>query len=132
MDIAQLYQQALQARANAYAPYSHFAVGACLVGKSGKIYLGCNVENASYGATICAERAAFARAITKGEREFCTIAIVGGKGDDIGDACLPCGICLQVMHEFCTPDFPVVVFDHGVAVTYALRQLLPHAFGRKE
>lgn len=99
---------AQQARQRAYAPYSHFAVGAALLTKSGKVYPGCNIENASFGATNCAERTAFFSAVFAGEREFEAIAIVGGPEDTKNHRfCPPCGICRQVMREFCDLDFKI-------------------------
>jgi cytidine deaminase len=104
----ELLELAIEAREMAYAPYSGFRVGAALVGKSGKIYKGCNVENAAYSPTNCAERTAIFKAVSEGEREFNAIAIVGGMGETIADFCAPCGVCRQVLAEFCGPDFRVV------------------------
>ena len=114
------------ARAKAYARYSGYHVGAALVAKSGQVYLGVNIENASYPAGICAERAAICAAISAGETEFSAIAIAGGDEEDTEakTPCCPCGICRQVLSEFCPPEFPVILAD-GV---YALGGLLPHAF----
>ena len=96
-----LIQKALEARENAYAPYSNFFVGAALLTSDGDIICGANIENGSYGATICAERSAFSAAISSGKRNFSAIAVVGGKGgEDISDFCPPCGICRQVIFEF--------------------------------
>ena len=108
-------------RGKAYAKYSGFRVGAALVGVSGQVYLGVNIENASYPAGICAERSAICAAVSAGETEFSAIAIVGGEN---GEPCFPCGICRQVLSEFCDPDFPVILTD-GV---YSLGGLLPHSF----
>lgn len=116
-----LLEIAKAVRDKAYAKYSGFQVGAALVGKSGQVYLGVNIENASYPAGLCAERSALASAVTAGETEFSAIAIVGGEEDE---PCFPCGICRQVLSEFCPPDFPVILAD-GV---YALGGLLPHSF----
>lgn len=129
MTYRELSAAALSARNTAYAPYSGYLVGAALLAASGKVYTGCNVENASYGATLCAERTAFAKAISDGEREFTALAIAGGAGDTVDGACPPCGICRQVMAEFCSPDFAVVVVtgEDGYQ-TYRLEDLLPHAF----
>ena len=104
MKAKDLIRLAEAARERAYAPYSGFLVGAALLGKSGKVYLGCNVENAGYSATNCAERTAFFKAISDGEREFQAIAIVGGKRGEKPGYCPPCGICRQVMAEFCDGD----------------------------
>ena len=108
-------------RGKAYARYSGFRVGAALVGQSGQVYLGVNIENASYPAGICAERSAICAAVSAGEQSFSAIAIVGGED---GEPCYPCGICRQVLSEFCGPDFPVILAD-GV---YSLGGLLPHSF----
>lgn len=116
-----LLEIAKAVRDKAYAKYSGFHVGAALVGKSGQVYLGVNIENASYPAGLCAERSALASAVTAGETEFSAIAIIG---EDDDDPCYPCGICRQVLAEFCPPDFPVILSD-GV---YALGGLLPHSF----
>ena len=95
-----LIEKALEARRKAYVPYSHFHVGAALETETGEVFLGCNVENASYGAANCAERTAFFKAVSEGHRKFRRIAIVGGFLDSIEDYCMPCGICRQVMAEF--------------------------------
>lgn len=108
-------------RSNAHAPYSHFQVGAALLTSSGKVYLGVNIENASYPAGICAERSAVSAAVTAGERDFTAIAICGGLASE---PCFPCGICRQVLSEFCGPDFPVIL-STGI---YPLKNLLPHSF----
>lgn len=118
-DYQNLLQQAHLVRAYAYAPYSDYKVGAALLSSDGNVYLGVNVENASYGATLCAERAAFAAAIAKGARKFTALAVVGNRPD-----CIPCGICLQWMSEFVGPEFPIVT-EEGV---YRLGELLPKGF----
>lgn len=126
-----LIKAALAARQNAYAPYSNYHVGAALLTADGKIYQGCNVENASYGATNCAERTAFFKAISEGERAFTAIAIVGGmKGQDSNSFAYPCGICRQVMQEFCNTDFKIIVVksEHEYK-EYTLTELLPEGFG---
>lgn len=118
-----LISKAKEAMANAYVPYSHFQVGAALVTKSGKIYTGCNVENSSFGATICAERVAFTKAVSEGEREFEAVAVVGSSGDFT----YPCGICRQFMSEFGT--HLKLVFGNGKEVkVHSLKDLLPEAF----
>ncbi len=132
MTNAELILEAKKARERAYAPYSHHSVGAALVTKSGKIYHGCNIENAAYGPTNCAERTAFFKAIYDGEREFTKIAIVGGiEGTDGNAACAPCGVCRQVMMEFCNPEtFKIVLADgEDKQVEYTLKELLPLGFG---
>ena len=125
-----LLLKAIEARAFAYAPYSNHKVGAALVGKSGKIYLGCNVENAAYSPTNCAERTAIFKAVSEGEREFSAIAIVGGVGDALSEMCAPCGVCRQVLAEFCEPDMNVVMGTPDKVVTSTLRDLLPYSFGK--
>ena len=129
-DVQKLILQALGARTKAYAPYSGYHVGAALLSEQGRVYPGCNVENASYGATICAERVAFLRAIQEGERDFKAIAIVGGIANQKPNSyAFPCGLCRQVMTEFCQDDFLIIVAkgldDHKV---YTLGELLPHGF----
>lgn len=124
-----LCTEAIKARDNAYAPYSGFRVGAALLTASGRIYRGVNIENASYSPTVCAERVAFFKAFSEGEREFLRIAVAGGRGDLPQNACPPCGVCRQVMAEFCPPDFPVlVVTGPDTFDRYTLAELLPHAF----
>ena len=131
MNHQELYNLAESARKRAYAPYSHFTVGAALLTKSGKVYLGCNIENAAYGAVNCAERTAFFTAVCEGERDFAAIAIAGGREGEVGDVCAPCGICRQVMAEFCTPDFEVVLaFGEGVR-SYRLDEILPLSFTKE-
>lgn len=129
----ELLNQAIDARKNSYAPYSHFCVGAALLGKSGKVYLGCNIENATYTPTVCAERVAVFRAVSEGEREFSAIAIVGGgEGEKLLSLCPPCGVCRQVLAEFCPPSFPVILGDETRAETHALGDLLAFSFTNKE
>lgn len=125
----ELMERAAQARRNAYAPYSHFAVGAALLCADTEVFTGCNLENASYSPTMCAERVAFGTALAAGHRAFTAIAIVGGDCDRQADsACFPCGVCRQVMREFCTDDFRIYLLDAERIVTYTLGQLLPHSF----
>lgn len=128
---AELLKLAVQARQNAYTPYSHFQVGAALVADSGKVYLGCNIENAAYGPSNCAERTAIFKAVSEGERRFTRIAVVGAleNGDALAEQCFPCGVCRQVLNEFCPPDCQVVLADKGKVVVYTLGELLPHSFG---
>ena len=128
----QLISLAVDARKNSYSPYSGFRVGAALLGKSGKLYTGCNVENASYSATNCAERTAIFKAVSEGEREFEAIAIVGGQGDELLDFCAPCGVCRQVLAEFCGRDFRVVLGTPENYKCYTLDELLPYSFGKKD
>ena len=127
-----LIEQAIAAREMAYAPYSGFRVGAALLGKSGKVYTGCNVENASYSPTNCAERTAFFKAVSEGEREFVSIAIVGGMSETINDLCAPCGVCRQVMAELCDKDFRVIMGNLDNIQTRTLEELLPLSFGKND
>ncbi len=131
-----LIKEALEARKMAYVPYSHFMVGAALLTKEGQIYRGCNIENAAYGPTNCAERTAFFKAVSEGERAFAAIAIVGGPEgtpaqEEITGYAAPCGVCRQIMAEFCRPDdFEIIVAkspeDYYVKT---LEELLPDSFG---
>lgn len=132
--VGQLIQQAMAARAYAYAPYSRYQVGAALCTKDGQIYSGCNIENASYGATNCAERTAFFRAVSEGKRDFTAIAIVGGPaGGTPTTYAYPCGICRQVMQEFCRDDFWIITaLDENNYQTWRFRELFPLAFGEKQ
>ncbi len=123
-----LLAQAKNALQNAYAPYSVFRVAAALECADGSIFTGVNIENASYGATLCAERSAFAAAITQGKRDFVRILIIGGKGGEITDFCPPCGICRQVMGEFCKKEFEIILYNGKDYRTYTLAQLLPEGF----
>ena len=123
---------AMAARASAYSPYSNITVGAALLADSGKMYLGANIENASYSATLCAERVAFFKAISEGERGFTAIAIAGGKrGEEVASAFPPCGACRQVMKEFCNADFTVIVVNEESYTVHTLGELLPLAFDEK-
>ena len=125
----ELVKKAKEAAKFSYSPYSGFTVGAALLTKSGKVYLGCNIENASYSPTNCAERTAFFKAVSEGEREFTKIAVVGGKGLDFSDYCPPCGVCRQVMKEFCGEDFRVILGKNGEDVkVLTLGELLPYGF----
>ena len=132
MTNTELISEAKKARGRAYAPYSHHSVGAALVTKDGKIYHGCNIENAAYSPTNCAERTAFFKAIYDGEREFERIAIVGGlQGVDENVPCAPCGLCRQVMMEFCNPETFKIILANGneEPLEYNLKDLLPLGFG---
>lgn len=126
----ELVRQALSAREKAYVPYSHFAVGAALLCGDGAVYTGCNVECASYPATNCAERTAIFKAVSGGRRNFAAIAVVGGPaGEEPAAFCPPCGICRQVMREFCGDDFLIVLSSGKEIRTHMLAELLPHSFG---
>lgn len=130
-DYKKLVQKAAEAMSYAYSPYSGFCVGAALLCKSGRIYTGCNIENISFSATNCAERTAFFKALSEGENEFCAIAVVGGKNGKPEDHCMPCGICRQVMAEFCSEDFEIVTAKDDDIRVYTLSGLLPKAFSNK-
>lgn len=134
MKESELIALALQAREKAYTPYSHFKVGAALLTKSGNVYTGCNIENAAYTPSNCAERTAFFKAVSEGEREFAAIAIVGGAANAAElDYCAPCGVCRQVMMEFCDYDnFQVILAaNEDEYRVYTLREILPVGFGPK-
>ena len=126
----ELIKQATEMLAYSYAPYSNFKVGAALMAKNKKVYTGCNVENAAFGPSNCAERTAFFKAVSEGDREFDAIAIVGGKDGKITDYCPPCGVCRQVMAEFCDPDafFIILAKNEDEYWVYSLRELFPMGF----
>ena len=132
MSDLELMKLAEEARTKAYAPYSGFSVGAALLTKSGRVYTGCNIENAAYTPTNCAERTAFFKAVSEGERAFEAIAVVGGKGDNIAEMCAPCGVCRQVMAEFCDKDFRVVLGNAEKIAVYKLQDLLPLSFSSED
>lgn len=120
---------AIKSMNNAYSPYSGYKVGAALLCDNGKVFTGCNVENSSYGATVCAERTAIFKAVSDGERDFSMLAVAGGKENELSDKFLPCGICRQVMAEFCKPEFIVlVVTSENTYKEFTLSELLPNAF----
>ena len=124
-----LVDRALEAREKAYSPYSDFCVGAALLCSDGEIFTGVNIENGSYGATICAERSAFCSAISAGKSKFSAIAIVGAERGRVPDKiCPPCGICRQFMAEFCSADFSVLLYDGQAVIRKTLGELLPEAF----
>lgn len=130
--IPRLIDEAFAARRMAYTPYSHFQVGAALLTADGRIYRGCNIENAAYTPTNYAERTAFFKAVSEGEREFTAIAIVGGTEDATEfDWCAPCGVCWQVMEEFCDErTFEIVLARSAEEYeVYTLGELLPKGFG---
>ncbi len=129
MDNVKLAEMAFLAMRFAYSPYSGFTVGAALLTKSGRVYLGCNIENAAFSPTVCAERTAFFKALSEGEREFEKIAVVGGRDGKLTFCCSPCGVCRQVMSEFCSGDFLVIMKDKDGSVREkALKELLPEPF----
>lgn len=119
---------AKKAMKKAYSPYSGFSVGAALLTADGMIYTGCNIENASFGPTVCAERVAFFQAVRDGHRDFEAIAIVGGKDGEISSFTYPCGVCRQVMREFCRDDFRLFFTDGSETKELTLGELLPYSF----
>lgn len=131
-DYKQLMIEAQKARKNSYSPYSHFCVGAALLTKSGKVYTGCNIENAAYSATNCAERTAIFKAVSEGERDFAAIAIVGGKKGETSEFCAPCGVCRQVIAEFCPREFKILLGNEENFESYTLESLLPFSFTGKD
>ena len=128
---AELLKGAMEARDHAYTPYSHFHVGAALLTKEGKVYQGCNIENAAYSPSVCAERTAFFKAVSEGVKEFDAICIVGGKGGVVTEYAPPCGVCRQVMMEFCDPEtFQIILaVDAKHYDIYTLKEMLPKGFG---
>ena len=126
-----LVELALEARNRSYAPYSHFMVGAALLTNDGKVYQGCNIENASFSPTVCAERTAFFKAISEGDREFVKIAVVGSPEGEVDRYAAPCGVCRQVMTEFCDPETFEIIF--GISPekyeVHPGKESLPYGFG---
>lgn len=134
MQDSHLIKLALDARKKAYTPYSNFKVGAALLCKNGEVFTGCNIENAGYGPTNCAERTAFFKAVSEGIRDFVSIAVVGGNQNDsipLSGYAYPCGVCRQVMMEFCIPhEFRILVAKSPDEYQlYTLEKLLPNGFG---
>jgi len=135
IDYKLLIKDAFEAQKQSYSPYSNFAVGSALLSENGKIYKGCNIENAAYSPTNCAERTAFFKAVSEGELTFLAIVIVGGSmKSEVNDYCAPCGVCRQVMVEFCNPEtFKVIL---AVSETdykeYLLKELLPVRFSNAD
>lgn len=129
----QLAKAAIEARRFSYTPYSHFKVGAALLDSQGRIYTGCNIENAAFSPTICAERTAFSKAVSEGSRDFVAIAVAGGlEGAGLPlEECTPCGVCRQVMMEFCRPDSFQIILARSESEyrVCSLRELLPAGFG---
>lgn len=126
-----LFLEAVKARESAYAPYSHFKVGAALLTKNGTIYRGCNIENAAYTPSNCAERTAFFKAVSEGERDFTAIAIAAGAEEKGLEMTSPCGVCRQVMREFCDPKIFYIVMgtEQESLVRMSLEELFPQSFG---
>jgi cytidine deaminase len=128
--IAGLVEKAIAAREMAYVPYSGFKVGAALLASDGSVVVGCNVENAAFSPGSCAERTAFNAAVAQGFREFKAIAVVGGAGDELAENCFPCGVCRQVMAEFCTDEFKIIIAQSPSNwEVYTLPEILPYRFG---
>lgn len=134
MNDRELIKAALEARDFSYSPYSGFSVGAALLCSDGKVYTGCNIESSVFTPTTCAERTAFFKAISEGRYDFVRIAVVGGKvGQPASPSCTPCGVCRQVMKEFCKPDFKIIMASSETEYTTAtLEVLLPRAFDKSE
>ena len=128
----ELLYLAEKAREKSYSPYSGFAVGAALLCRDGEVFTGANIENASFSPTVCAERVAIFSAVHAGERDFCAIAISGGKTEEEGEFCPPCGVCRQVMTEFCGGDFRIVLGDGKEIKTYTLADLMPLSFTKDD
>lgn len=133
MTYSDLLSQAIEAMSKSYSPYSDCKVGAALLTKSGKVYTGTNIENAAFSPTVCAERVAFFKAISEGETEFSAIAVVGGKNGKINGIFAPCGVCRQVMREFCNNDFKIIMgINEAEYKTITLSELLPISFSPKD
>ena len=129
----ELVALAVEAMSHAYVPYSGYKVGAALLTSDGRVYQGCNIENASYTPTVCAERTAFFKAVYDGVRDFSAIAVVGGKNGEITGFFPPCGVCRQVMREFCGDDFTVYFGGaNGEIMTLTLKDILPYSFSASE
>ena len=130
MDYTELINKAFDMLNYSYVPYSHFTVGAALLCEDGTVVGGCNIENAAYGPSNCAERTAIFKAVSEGRKDFKAICVVGGKDKNVSDYCPPCGVCRQVMAEFCKGDFQIILAksekDYRI---YTLDQLLPERFG---
>lgn len=125
----ELVLKAIESMKNSYSPYSNFRVGASLLTESGKVYTGCNIENVAFGPTVCAERVAFFKAISEGEKNFSKIAVVGGKDGIISSSTPPCGVCRQVMREFCNDNFEIlIVRENKNYEKVLLKDLLPNSF----
>lgn len=128
----ELMVAANEARKFAYTPYSNFKVGAALLTKSGKLYTGCNIENSSYTPTVCAERTAVFKAVSEGESDFAVIAVVGGKEEKPLEFCSPCGVCRQVLAEFCGEDFRILLGNPEKFQSYTVDEILPFSFTKKD
>lgn len=133
INVQELVKKALDMRKMSYTPYSHFNVGAALLSKDGIVFTGCNIENAAFTPSNCAERTAFFKAVSEGVRDFSAIAIAGGpQGADKLDYCTPCGVCRQVMSEFCQDDFQIIMVKSETEYKIVtLPEILPDRFGPK-
>ena len=129
---SELITLAAEAMKRSYSPYSNFKVGTALECTDGTVYTGCNIENAAYTPTNCAERTAFFKAVSEGRRDFCRIAIVGGKDGVISSPTAPCGVCRQVMREFCGDDFIILLYDGENIIETTLGELFPRSFGPED
>ncbi len=135
MNNSELIKAALEARKMAYSPYSGFAVGAALLCPDGTVYTGCNIENSAFTPTNCAERTAFFKAVSEGKRDFVRIVVVGGNSDNATPVhyCPPCGVCRQVMKEFCSSDFEIIMAKSADNYkVMKLSELLPESFDKRE
>lgn len=135
MNNSELISLALEARKMSYSPYSGFSVGAALLCADGTVYQGCNIENSAFSPTNCAERTAFFKAVSEGKRDFLKIAVVGGDSDDVvpQNYCPPCGVCRQVMKEFCSEDFEIIIAkNRDEYKVMTLAELLPESFDKRE
>ncbi len=132
MDSRELVNLAIEAMGKAYTPYSNFKVGAALLTDDGEVYIGCNIENAAYSPTVCAERVAFFSAVRDGKRKFAKIAVVGGMNGKLSSFTYPCGVCRQVMREFCDDDFVLIVSDGKDIKEHTLADILPFSFSPKD
>lgn len=129
----ELIEKAIKMTQFSYTPYSNFKVGAALLCSDGTIYTGCNIENSAYGPSVCAERTAIFKAVCEGHKDFVAIAIVGGLNGKLENFCMPCGVCRQVMSEFCKKDFIIIsAKSEEEYKTYTLEQILPYSFELEE
>ena len=127
--IKAMIQEATKMLGFSYAPYSNYKVGACLLASTGELFTGCNIENIAFGPSNCAERTAFFKAVSEGKTKFTAIAIVGGQNGLLQDFCTPCGVCRQVMREFCDDDFVIIsAKSPDNYKTFSLAEILPHSF----
>ena len=135
MNNKELIEKALEARKLSYSPYSGFSVGAALLCDDGSVFTGCNIENSAFSPTVCAERTAFFKAVSEGKKSFVKIAVVGGKSDieTPENYCSPCGVCRQVMKEFCSSDFEIIMAKNADDYRImTLSELLPASFDKRE